>query len=322
MFHIGGEQEVTKKKFFRDITNSGRSSLRLIIKSAGLQGKRLLLPSFLCEVIVDVLLEFEIEIDFYDINVNLEFKLPDDLSQYDAVYLIKYFGMANKSFQDALLDVPQCLIIDDVFSPYPHVPNEDVKWFSYNSLRKISQVADFSLIYSNFPIVKMEKLKLPLFSSLKYEAKHLKDEYLSTGKGDEREYLSLFSKAETLLNNSIGIYQASENSLCEAIEFYSNLATEKKVRYENYMTLKSMLGERELKIKAPFYSFLPVLLSNRDEVRRKLMGENIFLAIHWPDCKEMQNKLSSYIISVPLDSRYSKTDMIRLGSLIKELGSL
>ncbi len=312
MHHIGGEQELTKKPYFRDVTNSGRSSLRLIVESANLEGKRMLLPNFLCEVIIDVLLEYNVEIDFYEVGLELEFQLPVNLLEYDALYLIKYFGSDSESFQRGLSNFTKCIIVDDVFSPYPHILNRESKWFSYNSLRKISQIADFSLIYSNVPTIKIDKLILSSFSSLKYEAKYLKNKFLTEGVGDENEYLSLFCKAETLLDDSRGIYRASEDSICEAIEFHSRLESEKHTRKNNYDYLKKTLGPAVMDIDAEFYSFLPLLLNNRNDVRRKLMADNIFLAIHWPNCELTNNKLSGCILSIPLDCRYGDEELQRL----------
>ena len=318
MFHIGGEQELTKKPYFRDITNSGRSSLRLIVESANLQGKRILLPNFLCEVIVDVLLEYDVKIDFYNVGIDLEFQLPVTLLEYDGLYLIKYFGSTSESFRRALSKFTKCIIVDDVFSPYPHILKRESSWFSYNSLRKISQIADFSLLYSNVPTIKVDKLILPSFSSLKYEAKDLKSKFLTEGVGEEKGYLSLFINAERLLDDSRGIYRASENSICEAIEFYSRLDSEKHIRKTNYDCLKAILGPVAMDIEAEFYSFLPLLLNNRNDIRRKLMADNIFLAIHWPKCNLVNNQLSECILSIPLDCRYGDDELQQLcASLIK-----
>ncbi|WP_022941182.1 pyridoxal phosphate-dependent transferase [Psychromonas hadalis] len=319
MFHIGGEQELEKKHYYREITNSGRSSLRLIIQSAELQGKHLLLPNFLCEVILDVLLEYDVKIDFYDVGSDFEFELPKKINNYDCLYLIKYFGMANMSFQNAVSRFSKCLIIDDVFSPYPHVLERGTLWFSYNSLRKISPVADLSLLYSNQPIHKVEPKILPLFSDLKYKAKGLKSTFLGGGHGHESEYLNLFQEAEQVLDASRGIYSASNASLFEAIEFYRKLDFETKIRKENYLLLKSCLGDLVMNVNTKFYSFLPLLLQNRNTIKKKLMLDNIFLAIHWPENNKVSNKISNKILSIPLDSRYDKKDIEKLCDTLKKI---
>ena len=316
MFYMGGEQELAKSKCYHDVTNSGRSSLRLIIESADLRGKRILLPSFLCEVIVDVFTEYEVNIDFYDINTNFEFQLPKDLIHYDALYLIKFFGGTGDSFCDSISRFKKCIIIDDVFSPYPHVLERQPLWFSYNSLRKISPVADFSLLYSNYPIADIGKADLASFALLKYEAKDLKNSYLKDKIGDENKYLALFEKAEEILDRSRGIYRPSEKSIIEAINFFSRRDIESSVRKSNYQYIKSLLPELLLDIETEFYSFAPILLSNRDEIRRKLMEENIFLAVHWPKSELIPNRLSDSIISIPLDTRYSHEDFKRLYGFI------
>lgn len=315
---MGGEQELSQCRYYRDVTNSGRSSLRLLIESGNLRGKRVLLPNFLCDIIISVFSEYDVDIDFYDVNVNFEFQLPIDLTSYDALYLIKFFGGTNSSFFESISRFKKCIIIDDVFSPYPHVLERQALWFSYNSLRKISPVADFSLLYSNHPIVKIDKEVLPSFSALKYEAKTLKSNYLKNGMGDENTYLELFFKAEGILDSSHGIYRASETSIIEAINFFSRLDIEFETRKSNYNQIKSLLPELLLDVETEFYSFAPILLSNRDEVRRTLMAENIFLAVHWPKCEQVFNKVSEHIISIPLDCRYGSENFEQLCRFIKK----
>ena len=68
-------------------------------------------------------------------------------------------------------------------------------------------------------------------------------------------------------------------------------------------------------IRAPFYSFFPVFLDNRNFVIRNLMQHKIFLAVHWPSFAKMNN-ISDHILSIPLDSRYSESEIKGICKLI------
>ncbi len=309
MRHVGGEQELAQLHYFRELTNSGRSSLRWIIESAQLESKRLLLPDFLCEVILDVLAEYNIDVDFYAVDSQLGYQLPDDLSDYDALYLIKYFGATNASFELAIAAFEQCIIVDDVFSPYPHILDVTQPWYSFNSLRKISAVADFSMLYSNRTFASVQVDKLPDFAELKYQAKQCKYEYFNSGKGSEKEFLALFTQGERCLDENKGIFLPSTNSVLESINFYNKLEEEKIIRRNNYGVICGKLAEYLLPITTDFYSFAVIVLPNRDAIRKKIMAHNIFLAVHWPEVIGISHQLSRTILSIPLDCRYSTKDM-------------
>jgi hypothetical protein len=309
MFHVGGEQELAQVNYFRELTNSGRSSLRWIIESAQLKHKRLLLPDFLCEVILDVLAEYHISVDFYVVDRQFGYQLPDDLSDYDALYLIKYFGATTASFEHALSTFKQCIIVDDVFSPYPHVLDLSQPWYSFNSLRKISPVADFSMLYSNRAFATVQRANLPKFAELKYQAKQCKYDYFNSGVGSEEAFLALFAQGERCLDDDKGIFSPSTNSILQSINFYNKLEQEKMLRRKNYDVICDELAEYLSPITTDCYSFAVIFLPNRDAVRRKLIGHNIFLAVHWPEASAVTNELSHAILSIPLDSRYSTKDM-------------
>ncbi len=319
MFYIGGEQELAPLNYFQEVTNSGRSSLRLIIESANLRNKHILLPDFLCQVIIDILQEYQVTFDFYSVERNLDFQLPDNIEKYDAVYLIKYFGGSTDAFAKTCTSFHGCLIVDDVFSPYPEILKRDQLWFSFNSLRKISHVADFSLLYSNAPLASVIKTALSGFSVMKYRAKNLKHEYLNFQQGSEKKYLDKFGQAEAILSSNFGIYSPSADSIIAAIQYFNRLEQERNIRQRNYQQINDLLADYSIPIKSKFYSFAPLLLNNRDVVRQKLMEFNVFLAVHWPVCNLVDNVLSQSIISIPVDSRYSSTDIKKVCSLIIKL---
>jgi len=321
VFYIGGEQELAQRNCFCDLTNSGRSSLRLIIESAQLRNKRVLLPNFLCEVIIDVLQEYQVAFDFYKVDKHFQFELPSDLDNFDALYLIKYFGHVSDSFNQSISTFEGSIIVDDVFSPYPHILERQGLWFSFNSLRKISAVADFSLLYSNSPLSAVNKESLDKFASLKYQAKHHKYDYLNWQTGNEQRYLDLFALAEDIMDSHRGIFKPSTASIIEVVDFFARLKNDATTRQANYLLLASLLPELVVDIDSKFYSFAPLLLANRDAVRLRLMKHDVFLAVHWPSVDAVDNALSGSILSVPLDPRYTQDDILQLCGLIKTIGN-
>src|SRR5262249_38080627 len=68
-----------------------------------------------------------------------------------------------------------------------------------NSYRKISPLADGSLVRSTAPLAGelIERAEAP-FAKLKYEAKRLKFEYLREAEHSEEQYLARFTAAEQM----------------------------------------------------------------------------------------------------------------------------
>ena len=62
---IGGEAELRQNELNEYFTDSGRSSIRLILNK--LKGKYFLIPNHLCEIILKIFDEFEVNYSFYNI---------------------------------------------------------------------------------------------------------------------------------------------------------------------------------------------------------------------------------------------------------------
>lgn len=279
---IGGEQELSGDGLFYGTTNSGRSSMRWIIESMGLTGKHLLVPDFLCQIVIDVLQEYDIKITFYHINESLSFDFNETYKKYDAIYLIRYFGQTTHALETVLnqSDIP--IILDDVFGiELPPFSNAN-HWAYFNSLRKISPVADYSQVISNRGLTPIQDESLPAFSQGKYSAKAKKSDFINTGVGTEQVYLNEFMLAEDILDKSYGIYKPEDRSIYLCVQFYKSMQEEILKRKKNLALAKSLLHtDWYIDISPEFPSFLPLTLDGRDDIRRYLMDNNVFLAVHW-----------------------------------------
>ncbi|MEN3158168.1 pyridoxal phosphate-dependent transferase [Alkalimonas sp. NCh-2] len=315
---IGGEQEFAPLDLYFGTTNSGRSSLRWILESMRLKGKRILIPDYLCQAVVDVLEAYNIEVSFYTVLSDLSFDLSILSADVDALYVVRYFGYSTAALQAVLARSRLPLIIDDVFEIQPPGISSEVHWCYFNSLRKISAVADYSQVISNRPLSIISKLYLNDFTCAKYLAKARKYDFLQRGLGREVDYLDQFVYAEQILDTEQGIFEASAKSCYVANLFFQKLSEETAIRKANLELAKSLL-ERKLyiDIKPAFPSFLPLWCKRRDVVRKLLMEKDIFLAIHWPTLQVARNNLSDHVLSLPLDSRYNSQDIERVCNLLR-----
>ena len=63
---FGGESPLNSQGCYYAMVHSGRAALRLLLKNS-LNKKRILLPDYLCGVIVDVMRQYKVPFDFYHI---------------------------------------------------------------------------------------------------------------------------------------------------------------------------------------------------------------------------------------------------------------
>ena len=319
---FGGEMELKTPKLFKYLTDSGRSSLRLICKSV-LKGKKLLVPDFLCQTILDILDETGVEYSFYKIKKDLSLDVSSIKEQkFDALYQIDYFGAIDaESYKH--IDNDTLLIEDAVFLPNVCKPNNIKNWIGFNSLRKITNIADGSIILSTMKLDEsIIKSSSASFSALKYKAKSLKYDYLHNSSkkntDSERMYLDLFSKAESMLNHQKTIHKISNESLFNLLELGLDEGNIKK-RISNYKELDKKLKKYSiLKLnRVAFPCFYVMVTKNRDHLKKILATNNVYLPSFWSNPRRISNDIYDDLICVPIDTRYAISDIKELARFIE-----
>lgn len=313
---IGGEAELAKEEYNIYYTDSGRSSLRLILRS--LKGKIIALPNYLCSTITEVLEDENIEYIYYNVSGDFKVDLLSLGVNFDVLYVIDYFGITHDYLSGNKMLNDKIVIEDNVFSPF--IENTCIfnKWISFNSYRKFSFCAEGSMIKSTLKLNQNEIITtFAPFIEEKYKAKELKFNYINNQMHSEEEYLDLFKSSEQILDNQQDIFFPSDLGIANIIKFNQDLFKEMVQRELNYETLKN-------KINSPLYqfirfkSFFVFSCENRNELRKHLFQDNIFLPIHWPNTLNINNPLYNNLLSVPVDSRYNAVNMNFIATIINK----
>jgi hypothetical protein len=317
MKNIGGEIDSHETKYYEYATDSGRSSLKLILKS--LKNKTFLIPDFTCEIIIKVLDEKKIKYSFYKINKNLmiDFNSIKKQKNYEVLYIINFFGNYQKLPEKYYRN--KILIEDNVFLPKIENLRKTKNWISFNSLRKISSISDGSIVKSTIKLNSREITKQNAnFVKYKNKGKKLKFDYLNGNFSNlkELDYLLTLENGEKILNKQKKIFHMSNYSYFRYFDFLNNFEKELKIRKKNYTLLQKKLKKYSLLHHPIFPSFFPILHPARNDLKNYLMSKNIYLPIHWPIIKSVNNNLYKKIISIPVDSRYNEKDMKRISKLI------
>jgi hypothetical protein len=313
---FGGESPLNNQGRYYAMVHSGRAAIRLLIIS-GLKKKRVLLPDYLCEVIVDVMRQYKVPHDFYHINPDLT---PDwdgvKAKHFDVLYVINYFGHKTKVPLDLIQK--KTLLIDDIFSPIVEIPQGFRSWAVFNSFRKVTCFAEGALIVSNRPL-KLSSIdpKPAAFAGLKYQAKQLKANYLSLGQGTQENYVRISIRGEKRLDADKGISVPTMMTLCLLPQIYSNLEKEQAVRRHQYKILDEQLRQYSMRLRPKYLSFYVIKVKDRDALKSYLARQGIYVVAHWPARYGLINPLYGQLLSIPLDSRYSDAQVRAVGKMAR-----
>ena len=291
---IGGEIAIEDQEETSFITDSGRSSLRLLLRSGKFRSMKFLIPNFFCSVIEEVLISEKVNYSFYDINEDLSVNNETINSvNYDVLYVINYFGKISDL---SSIDLSNKILVEDNvflynFENYQNSEN----WYAFNSYRKFSPLTDGSLIKTNLRINPSEinNIQAP-FSSIKRDACKKKYAFISENKSSEIEFLQLFNSGEKEINNQNDIYCISPQSL--------NLIF--KGDFNNQEILKSRfvelqdLTQKESELPS-YFSFFSFVLRNKKGFLEFMKRNNIFLPNFWPETTQ-KNDLYNNLVVIPL----------------------
>ncbi|MGB4590044.1 MAG: DegT/DnrJ/EryC1/StrS aminotransferase family protein [Clostridiaceae bacterium] len=338
---IGGEPWFDTNLFCHDLNNleqvqgtflsGGQSSLNFIVMNLHMkEDEMILLPSFLCPTIVQNLERHHVKYDFYAINLDLSINrsdLQDKIAnnKVKAVFFIDYFGFYHQSETLEYLKSLQeknIILIEDAAQMLWLDKKEFIGDFTFNSYRKFLPI-DGSIVLSDK--TESYKGKADEYYALMNEGRMKITAYVKYGLGKVEDFVELFSKADEVYGKTTeinGMMQISRQLLNELDIDYIG-----KIRRRNYGYLFDRLCEVEhisplfdknlLGDQIPIG--LPVLIKDRNRVRKELRTKAIYCPAHWPLLKERwihdykdSITLAENLMTLPIDVRYDLKDLDRL----------
>ncbi len=321
---------------------SGRTALDYIIRD--IKAERggfgsIYAPSYCCKSMLDPFIQNGVNIYFYKVSCGPNgFQFDYDYNNHcDAVLLIDYFGYESLLVASvAKLEKEACKII--IYDSTHKINGNDHvmqnAMYSFCSFRKwfFSNIADVwksGKFIADKPAGRNYK-----YETIRNKAAWLKRDYMNGVIDDKRIYLSLFSKAEKLLDHDYFGYTVG----LEEIERLVHMDIEKMVkkRIENARRLTKGLKTfnydwliapiREVK-ESDSPLFVPILIERdlRDIVRNRFIDQNIYCPVHWP-LSELHNIDDSWKdiyyseLSLICDQRYSLSDMDNILEKLNKIG--
>lgn len=319
----------------------GQSAISYIIENLKLsKDDVVLLPSYLCPTILIPFENRKVKYDFYLVDEN--FKIDIDFlkkkinNAVKAIYIIDYFGffydIETMAFLKELQNEGMKLIEDAVQGFW--FENEDyfIGDYVFNSYRKVLPIDGSILLNKDNKIKDKFICNNQSYIRKMNRARLFKSIYMYLNIGSENKYLDKFENAHD-------IYYKNEkpcemDRISKGMLQHVNYNKISEIRKSNYTYLYNSLKDIN-SLKLIFSNefngcvplALPIIVENRDYLRKELMKANIFTAIHWnldaikdlPDFFDINREVSSKILSLPIDHRYSACDMEKIAEEIKRI---
>lgn len=301
---------------------SGRTAIEMVLKE--IKGaKNALLPSYCCDSMIQPFRDMGINVEFYPVTYEDGLKMEIDIPPHvDVLLWCNYFG-----FELAMPDFSRFkgLIIEDITHSLLSVrPYHFQSHYLVASLRKWEPINCGGYCAAVAGILHNEPTLLPpqRFLYLKTTAMTLKTEYLmKPDENNKTKIISLFKESNSWFSDSysmLSIDQESRDYLASV-----DMGKQRQIRRRNAVSLyKGLEGKVRFlfdlnDMDCPL--FVPVLLENRDEIRRHLINNKIYCPVHWPKPKGCESNLYNLELSLVCDQRYDIEDMERIISVMLEV---
>lgn len=338
IFRIGGEFEIdpkTLETFNKDcveenvyLYSHGCSALRGILDHLLLQGKKVIhLPYYICVSVVNTCMKAGFDVLFYELTDDFLFPFDyiDNINANDVLLTVNYFGFIDdndviRRIKSVRSDIT---FISDHVQSYWTYKNSEAD-YSFTSLRKHFAIPGGALVYCKHTTIKAnQNIEEAQFFKNKLIGSFLKHLQLP-----DSVYLDFFEEGEKELDEENKILKAPAlvQHLYNNIPFDSVSHRRKqnhRMVYEfgNLYGLEFLFSFKEGTIPLN----IPIIIKNRDVVRKRLMAKNIFLPVHWPIqefniLSKVANRMSANELSLVIDQRYqSSTIEYQLESLLKAI---
>lgn len=288
--------------------SSGRAAFECLLCNMP-RPERILAPRFICDTMLQAPARLGLPVQRYDCTEQLSPILPE-VGERDIVLLVNYFGLTGDAVAAAAQQFPGRCVVDATTALYsPPLPGVPTVY----SPRKFAGVADGGVAHAPFP--------LALLPEGTASSTHTSLCLLEALEHGTAAALAASEMAEAALDAPPLRMSPLTRSLLRSIDFEQAAARRK----ENYAQLHQALcciNHLNLPERPEHAPMCYPLVSGIPDLRDTLIDAGIALPLYWPeviaatDATATANRLARRLLPLPLDQRYSKTDMERLVRLI------
>lgn len=291
--------------------NSARYALEYILRGFP-SLKKIWIPYFTCEVVLEPLRRLGVQWAFYHINDSLEIESPVVLRDGECIVYTNYYGIKDAYIPQLVEMYGDRLIVDNAQALYC----APVAKHQFYSPRKFVGMPDGGLAVTDVAF-NMEDLP----------------------RGFSFERCShLLKRIDLGASGAYGDFQKNDDSLsAETLSLMSNLSSRiydsidfgrvQNDRRKNFEYVHKKLGSLNLLNVPSMESFACPLVypywSDRDDLKKYLIENKIFVATYWPNvfdwCEptDLEYELAKHVVCFPIDQRYGEDEMKYIVSLLE-----
>lgn len=295
---------------------NGRIAFREILNTINNKRyKKIYIPNYICESLIDNIPEKKFVINFYNVNDNLDIKLPH--TKNSIILIINYFGKTFKI--PSKIKKNNIIIEDKTFSYERFIKKKKKKEYYFASLRKIypSLIHSISNLKNNKKKISSNKIlslyKKCLVGSFLKQSYNKSNFYVSNKK-IEKEYLNKIQLIENFFN--INIYNFEINNIF--LNYYSSIAfrKNKKIlkRNKEYL-IKSLSNLKKINfINDDRILYLLIFSKQKRKLINFAKKRKIYISDYWKKPKLLLNKKISHnlyenLILIPNNYNYLNKEL-------------
>lgn len=291
--------------------NTGRNCLEYILRCR--QYKKIYIPFYTCDVILEPFHKLGIDYAFY--HINQDFEITDDIHPQigEAILYTNYYGLKQNYVKKLTEKYGQQLIVDNTQAFYAKPINGIDTFYT---CRKFFGVPDGAYLYTD----KQLDLEIGLDKSYERCSSLLKriDLGPEAGYGDFREI------SKSLVGQPIKKMSELTQRMMQGID-YNTIVQQRRA---NYILLQDSLGSNNylnLPLEDDAVPMVYPYMISAQNLREHLIANRIFIARYWPNVLEwtkkddFEYKLALQTQHLPIDQRYGKEEMIYIIQTIKSL---
>jgi len=293
--------------------NSGRHALEYILRAAGDKVKKVWLPYYTCDVVLQPILRLSLEYEFYHINRDLEIEDYPELNDGDYIIANNYFGIKDAYMSELACKYNGNLIVDNAQAWY----TQEISGINtFYSPRKFFGIPDGGLacVDGDFGI--------ELEQDQSYErCMHL---LKRIDIGASEGYAEFKVNSAKLNTQPLKRMSSFSRRLLSSIDF----DRAKIKRRSNFEMLHEALKDSNMFNIPSVQSFAcPMVypyLTEDISLRQHLIDNKVFAATYWPTVKKWSKpdsteyQYADCLIPLPIDQRYGEREMESIIRLINE----
>jgi len=292
--------------------NTGRNALEYILLS--LNVRKLWIPYFTCDVVLEPIRRLNIEVLCY--HINEYFEIADEICSDESSYILvnNYFGIKDAYIEFLIGKYGSHLIIDNsqAFYTFHHQGTN-----TFYSPRKFVGLPDGGIAYTA-----NQGFYMSLSQDISYDrCSHL---LKRIDVGAESAYEDFKINSRKLIGQDLKEMSKVTRLLLNSIDF-ENV---KNIRLTNFCYLHQFLGETNLltipSLEAAACPMVYPYLTKNKLLKKKMIEKKVFTATYWPNvlatCEEqtLEYFFADNIVAIPIDQRYDECDMRYIVGLINE----